>query len=305
MDQVENKANAVASNVSKQIAKVTSVSFKDFVSSNSLISKVAFTLLVMFVFFILLKFSITLMPILFKESSSPYIFNGTIEGSHSVIIPQDPTYDNAITIHRSVNETGGIEFSWSVWLFLDDNAVANENNVHIFHKGDDKVDPNTLLHTVATPGLYLNNGNNALTVTMNVFDSVNKQEQIIVEDIPMNKWFNIIVRTKNRRADVYINGTIKRAIELSGVPKQNYGNIYVAQNTNRTIDDGDGNQVRNNPSLQGSKLSNLRYFDHALNVSEIQKLVKSGPNRKLVTSSAMSDKSTSYLSFDWYYNSIY
>lgn len=286
MDQVENKANAVAENVSNQLSKVTSVSFKDFVSSNSLISKVAFTLLVMFVFFLLLKFSITIIPRLFKESNSPYIFNGTVEGSHSFVIPQDPKYDNAITIQRSVNEKDGIEFSWSLWLFLDDSAISSgPERIHIFHKGDEKND-------IASPGLYLDNNKNSLFVKMNAHTNVVNDmiNEIEVDNVPMNKWFNIIIRVKNRRVDIYINGTIKRSYELPSVPKQNYGNIYIAQNPPSSA------------TLQGSKLSNLRYHDHALNVSQIQKLVQSGPNRKLITNSAMSDKSTSYLAFDWYYN---
>lgn len=293
MDQVENKANAVAENVSNQLSKVTSISFKDFVSSNSLISKIAFTLLVMFIFFLLLKFSITLIPKLFKESSSPYIFNGTIEGSHSVVIPQDPKHDNAIPILRSVNEKHGIEFSWSLWMFLDDNAVSIGNtNIHIFHKGDSHTyttENNNIFHKIAAPGLYLDGQNNNLIVTMNTHDT-SELEQILVSGVPMNKWVNIIIRVKNRRIDVYINGTIKRSIELDGVPKQNYGEIFIAQNTS--------------PSLQSSKLSNLRYHDYALNVYDIQKLVQRGPNRKLVTSSAMTDNSSSYLAFDWYYNNM-
>jgi hypothetical protein len=295
MDQVENKANAVAENVSNQISKVTSISFKDFVSSNSLISKVAFTLLVMFIFFLLLKFSITFIPRLFKESNSPYIFNGTIEGSHSVVVPQDPKYDNAIPIQRSVNEKNGIEFSWSLWMFLDDNAVSIGNtNIHIFHKGDSHTyatDENENFHKIAAPGLYLDGQNNNLLVTMNTYntgEADEKLEKIEVSGVPMNKWVNIIIRVKNRRIDVYINGTIKRSVELNGVPKQNYGEIFIAQNTSS--------------SLQGSKLSNLRYHDYALNVYDIQKLVQSGPNRKLVTSSAMTDNSSSYLAFNWYYN---
>ena len=294
MDQVENKANVVAENVSKQISKVTSISFKDFISSNSLISKVAFTLLVMFIFFLLLKFSITFIPRLFKESNSPYIFNGTIEGSHSVVVPQDPKYNNAIPIYRSVNEKHGIEFSWSLWMFLDDNVISSENqNIHIFHKGDSHTytaENNTVLHTIAAPGLYMDGQNNNLLVTMNTHSNNERLEQIEVSGVPMNKWVNIIIRVKNKRVDVYINGTIKRSVELDGVPKQNYGEIYIAQNKIF--------------SLQGSKLSNLRYHDYALNVYDIQKLVQSGPNRKLVTSSAMTDNSSSYLAFDWYYNNL-
>lgn len=300
MENVENKANAVAENVSKNLSKITSISFKDFASSNSLISKVAFTILVMFIFFLLLKFSITLIPKLFKESNSPYIFNGTIEGSESVIIPQDPKYDNSVTIKRSVNENDGIEFSWSVWLFLDDSAIDNKGNsntyIHIFHKGDYKSDVTNNINLIASPGLYLNKNENSLLVKMNIHpkpSNVKTSEEFDIKGIPMNKWFNVLIRVKNKLVDVYINGTIKRSIELENIPKQNYGNIYIAQK-----------QEIQNYSLEGSKLSNLRYFDHALNVYEIQKIIQRGPNKKLVSNSAILDKSTSYLAFEWYYDMI-
>lgn len=291
MDKVEDKANDVAENIKDTFSKVTSVSFKDFVQSNTLVSKVAFTLLVMFGFFILLKFSITFIPKIMKDSNSPHIFDGTVEGSHGFVVPQDPHYENSITINRSVNERNGIEFSWSIWLYLDDNSIASANNVHIFHKGDSKLmQPDSTssdqYHFIAAPGLYLKNNMNTLVVKMNSFGKDNNT--IEVEGIPMNKWVNVVIRVKGKRVDIYINGTIKRSYELDSVPKQNYGDIYVAQNPS------------GGASLAGSKLSDLWYFDHALNVYEIEKLVMKGPNKKLVTSSAMTDKSTSYLAFDWY-----
>lgn len=298
MNQVENNVNNVTENVSNQISKITSISFKDFINSNSMISKIAFALLVMFIFFVLLKFSINFIPQLLKKQNSPRIIDGTIDGNHGIVVPQDPKFDNAVTIKRSVNERGGIEFSWSLWCFLDDSAISSTNtkDIHIFHKGDHAIesDPtlNQNIYKNATPGLYLKSDTNALKVVMNVFASPsasNEQQEIIdIGDIPMNKWFNIIIRVKNKRVDTYINGTIKSAIELNGIPKQNYGNIFIAQN--------DGGH-----SLQSSKLSNLWYFNHALNVYEIQNLVQTGPNKKLITSSAVSDTSVSYLAFDWFY----
>ena len=30
--------------------------------------------------------------------------------------------------------------------------------------------------------------------------------------------------------DIYANGTIVRSLQLTGVPKQNYGNVYVGAN---------------------------------------------------------------------------
>lgn len=286
---MENVSNTLTNTSTEITNKITSVSFRDFLQSNTLVSKVAFTLLVMFIFFILLKFSVTFIPKIMKSSNSSRIFDGTIEGTNSLVIPQDPSLENAVTIKRSVNENKGVEFTWSLWAFIDDDAVTNSsNNIHIFHKGDIHKDDVSHMHNIAAPGLYLKNGVNTLVVKMNTFDNQNNTYDIT--DIPLNKWVNIIIRVKNQRMDVYINGTIKRAIELGSVPKQNYGNIFVAQN------------AISSTSLYGSKLSNLMYKDYALNISEIRKLVIQGPNRTMVSYNSLTDNTTNYLSFDWYTN---
>lgn len=299
---MENVSNSLT-NASTEIKnKMTSVSFRDFLQSNTLVSKVAFTLLVMFIFFILLKFSVAFIPKILKNSESSRVFNGTIEGTNSLVIPQDPSLENAVTIKRSVNANKGVEFTWALWAFIDDDAVTNsDNNVHIFHKGDIlKGEDGTNMHNIAAPGLYLKNGVNTLVVKMNTFDNQNNTYDIT--DIPLNKWVHIIIRVKNQRMDVYINGTIKRAIELGSVPKQNYGNIFVAQNVISAPSTPSSNTQSTSASLYGSKLSNLTYKDYALNISEIQKMVIQGPNRTLVSYNSMTDNTTNYLSFNWYTN---
>jgi hypothetical protein len=84
--------------------------------------------------------------------------------------------------------------------------------------------------------------------------------------------------------DVYINGTISRSINLVGVPKQNYGDVYVAMNGGF-----DGN------------ISNLWYYNYALGTAAIQKIAANGPNTKMIGSSGMNDKSFDYLSLRWFF----
>jgi hypothetical protein len=61
---------------------------------------------------------------------------------------------------------------------------------------------------------------------MNTFNVIN--EEITIPDVPLNKWVNVIIRCQNTTLDVYINGTITRSVELTGVPKQN-GKIPFSQ----------------------------------------------------------------------------
>jgi hypothetical protein len=117
---------------------------------------------------------------------------------------------------------------------------------------------------------------------MNTFNVIN--EEITIPDIPLNKWVNIILRCQNTTLDVYINGTITRSVELTGVPKQNYGDVYVAMN-------GGFNGY----------ISNLWYYNYALGTAAIQNLVAKGPNTNMIGSTGMNDKNADYLSLRWFF----
>ena len=42
-----------------------------------------------------------------------------VNGKEMIIFPQDPSNNNAVTIYRSVNASNGVEFTWSVWIFIN------------------------------------------------------------------------------------------------------------------------------------------------------------------------------------------
>ena len=54
-----------------------------------------------------------------------------------MVIPQNPNVDGAKPVLRSNNQRGGLEFTWSVWLYIDDMVYKNGQRKHIFHKGND------------------------------------------------------------------------------------------------------------------------------------------------------------------------
>jgi hypothetical protein len=257
--------------------------FVDFINSNSLVAKISFLLFVLFVFIILLQISITLLSWMFLPSSSPHLITGMIDAKQMLIIPQDPSVVGAKTINRSINATDGIEFTWSIWIFINDVGPAGHKYHHIFHKGDDMTGDNGLISSNNAPGLYLNPNTNALTVLMNTYDVIN--EEVIIPDVPMNKWINVIIRVKNRDLDVYINGTIVKSIQLLGVPKQNYGPVYVAMNGGFS-----------------GYISNLWYYNYAMGASAIQSLVQKGPNTTMSGNSSMNLKNPDYLSLRWYFS---
>jgi hypothetical protein len=257
-------------------------SSQDFFNSNSLVVKFAFLLLVIFGFVIFLRLGISLIAYLMEPSDSPKLINGMVEGNQLIVFPQDPSNNGAVTIYRSVNANEGIEFTWSVWIFIQDLQTNAGIYKHIFSKGNSNLDENGLIQPNNAPGLYIAPNTNTLVVMMNTYNVIN--EEISIPDIPLNKWVNVIIRCQNSTLDVYINGTIARSVNLVGVPKQNYGNVYVAMNGGFA-----------------GYISNLWYYNYALGTLAIQNLVANGPNTNMIGSNGMSDKNANYLSLRWYF----
>jgi len=258
---------------------------KEFLESNSLVAKFAFLILIVFAFVILLRVGISALSYFLKPSQSPHLLDGMIDASQMIIFPQDPSNNGSVTIYRSVNANDGIEFTWSIWLYI--NSIYNSGNTgqfkHIFHKGNSNLKPTGVNYPNNAPGLYIAPNTNELVFLMNTYNDVN--EEITIPDIPLNKWFNVIIRCKNTTLDIYVNGTIVRSLELSGVPKQNYGDVYVAMN-------GGFNGY----------ISNLWYYNYALGTAAIQNLVNGGPNTQMIGTNGMNIKDANYLSLRWFFN---
>jgi hypothetical protein len=254
---------------------------KEFLESNSLVAKFAFLLLVIIGFVILLRVGISVISWFFKPNDSPHLMDGMVDATQMIIYPQDPSNNSAVTIYRSVNATDGIEFTWSVWINIKDLQTNAGIYKHIFSKGNSNLEENGLIYPNNAPGMYIAPHTNALVIMMNTYNVIN--EEVIIPDIPLNKWFNIILRCQNTKLDVYINGTIVRSMNLIGVPKQNYGDVYVAMN-------GGFNGY----------ISNLWYYNYALGTAAIQRIAANGPNTKMIGSYGL-DRTTNYLSLRWFF----
>lgn len=256
----------------------------DFLDSNSLVAKFAFLLLVVFAFIILLRVGISVVSYFLKPNGSPHLMDGMVDATQMLIYPQDPSNNGAVTIYRSVNAEDGLEFTWSVWLFINNiYGSGNANQFkHVFHKGNGNLNKGGLVNPNNAPGLYIAPNTNELLLLMNTYENVN--EEIVIPDIPINKWFNVIIRCQNTTLDVYVNGTIVRSLELAGVPKQNYGDVFVAMN-------GGFNGY----------ISNLWYYNYALGTMAIQNLVANGPNTTMIGTNGMNDKHANYLSLRWFF----
>ena len=255
---------------------------KEFLDSNSLVAKFAFLLLVIFGFVFILRVGISVLSYFFKPSDSPHLIDGMVDASQMIIFPQDPSSNGSVTIYRSVNANDGLEFTWSTWIFINNLETNTGIYKHIFSKGNSDLNENGMIQPNNAPGLYIAPNTNALVVVMNTYNVIN--EEIVIPDIPINKWVNVIIRCQNTTLDVYINGTISRSINLIGVPKQNYGDVFVGMN-------GGFNGY----------ISNLWYHNYALGTSAIQHIVNKGPNTKMIGGNGLADKAYNYLSLRWFF----
>lgn len=164
---------------------------------------------------------------------------------------------------------------------------------HIFSKGNDEYDDNGIASVNNGPGLYLTNKEQGtsnlatLHVIMNSVQSNDPNIDLELDNIPIKNWVHVAIRIKNTILDVYINGTIAGRIVLDHVPKQNYQPVILS-GSDKTM---------------SGKISDLRYFNRAIDVFEINAIVSNGPN---LATSSLSDESKrsgnyfTYLSNNWY-----
>ena len=298
-----NAVNAFKTNVQTNLNQygdpaIVATTSSDFLQSNTLTAKIAFTILILIIFAVLVVVGVNLIGYFTQTPTNPYIVQGMIDGNNSAMLPGS-------LISRSNNQKHGIEYTWSLWIQVNDVGNGSTKYQHIFNKGngtynlspitiDNIVYPmGTGIATVTNaPGLYLTNTSDSQVSLHVIMDSVDPNVDSMTMDvtgIPLNKkWMHIIVRLENTMLDVYVNGTIAGRKVLTSVPKQNYGDIYVCQNGGFS-----------------GKLSNLKYFTHALSAFEINQIVTSGPDVKASTLAGSSTKGSAYyLSNSWYFSKL-
>ncbi len=274
---VSDAISSATNNITSGLSSFTSnadlgTASSEFVNSNSIISKFVFLLLVLIVFIMLMNLGVYLISYFLRPDLSPYVIKGLINGNTQVRVPQDPKNSNSVTIYRSNNASKGIEFTWSVWLNI--NELPSEESP-IFNKGNDA--------TQKGPMMTIKRGAND-SGTISIFmDSVVAADNtttptVTLTDIPLNRWFNVVIRMQNKIMDVYVNGTVAKRYVFTNVPKQNYGDVVIGK--------------------FNGQLSDLRYFNTALNVFQINNITMAGPTMTSATNQR--DTKFDYLSSIWF-----
>jgi hypothetical protein len=283
--------------------------FSEFLSSNTMIARGTFLLGVLIFFSILFYVGSKLVYYFLSPSETPFLISGMKDATEALTISQNLGQKTTIPILRSVNEYGGVEFTYSFWIYVN-NVNYNEaiDYKHVFNKGSSPSSQGEggsgLFGPNNAPGVYLYNGKKnysdalmtnypvlGMLVRLNVFhnnESVNKPyyDDIYVDAIPIKKWVGVIIRvTSQNICDIYINGTLTKRHKLSNIVKQNYDNLY----------------VNYNGGFSGN-LSDLKYYNYAIGTLEIDSVTARGPNLKIKKNSNIEKAKPQYLSTQWYFN---
>jgi len=284
--------------------------FSGFLSSNTMIARVTFLLGVLIFFSILFYVGSRVVYYFVSPSETPYLISGMKDATEALTISQNLGQKTSIPILRSINQYGGVEFTYSFWIYVN-NINYNEtiDYKHVFNKGSPPSSTGEggsgLFGPNNAPGVYLYNGKKNLSdnlmdnypvlgmlVRLNVFhnnESTKKAyyDDIYVDAIPIKKWVGVIIRvTSQNICDIYINGSLTKRHKLSNIVKQNYDNLY----------------VNYNGGFAGN-LSDLKYYNYAVGTLEIDSVTTKGPNLTVKKNSNIEKSSKAqYLATQWYFN---
>ena len=298
----------------------------DFMRCNNVLSIIIF-LLVFLVLFIFLFYIISFIIINAKRSGkSVHLTDGMLKGNEHSIIKQDPKSKDSKTINISENQTQGLEYTWSLWLYINE---VGGNYQNIFVKGDvsdistsailsdaceiDKKCKNRnnlsteelqacddeeldkfkdCIYKINSPGLYITPNNNELLFVFNTFENI--YETIKIDNVPLKKAIHIVIKCVNKTVSVLFNGSLVKQKTLLSLPKQNYYDVHIAAN-------GGFNGY----------IADLWYYNYNIGFHEINQIYNKGPNTKLiggtdvdrsVAINAMNEqKENNYLSYKWFF----
>ena len=287
-NKVKNTTEKVKAAPPGQAASKAIGVVQNFMQANSAISKFVAVVLSILVFYILFNLGVYVLSQIFMPTTHAKVIDGLVPSNQQIIVSADPNITGSVPILRSVNQDQGLEFTWDVWFFIKD--VSSLSNGLIFSKGNASTNTAGNPMLSVTPGVFINqNGSQVeMIVAMNTMidPSLNNIgiEQMIIKDIPLNKWVHCAIRVQNLSVDVYINGVMTERKNLQTLPNQNYYDTYVGH-----------------PNGFNGYISSLNYYAYALNYDQIQSDYAKGPNMNLQGQTNQINYKD-YLAMNWYYS---
>jgi hypothetical protein len=194
----------------------------------------------------------------YNKSNIIKITNGITDAKNRFV------YDKQV-INTSDNRPYGSEFAYGMWIKIDDWFYNRLRKKFILVKGS--LDDGNKISSFA-PSIYMTS-NNTLRVDIQTFSSINNEFSEL-NDIPLKKWFHLLVGIQGKNLDIYINGVLAKRKVLDGLPIQNRGPVYVtpAINDNGNVTD---------PGF-GGLLGDVTYYRYYPNQSELLRIIQKQPS---------------------------
>ncbi len=263
-----------------------------FLNSDGLIPQLVLTVVIVLVIHFLImgveslvrgiqkynQLSATLLP-------DTYISTGS--GNKSKIVVGQGKDSDYPFMYPSENELNGIEFSYSFHLYIDpDNYSTQRTGTAtttalrtVFYKGS-ALGP----WPMAGPGVFLHQATNTMRIYMNsVKADENATQYVEVPNLPISKWFHVVITQKGQNMDVYLNGNIAVRHTFTYIPSLNFGNLYVFPNFESVTTAPTGVSFAND-TIQGM-ISRVKYYSYAISFSQIDSLYNEGASKKIVSTS--------------------
>ena len=206
----------------------------------------------------------------------------------TIIIPQS-IQSGAPLLYPSSNQPTGQEFSFSCFLNIAEDTFATSSAArcgtsstssgmpsstvlkHIFSKGTANSFP------LMAPGVFCRADKNTLRIYMNTNTQWNNFVE--VDNIPIKKWFHLVIILTGTYLDVYINGNAVNRIKFAGaVAKINFGPVFVLNNRHFPDSSSTSQPDFIVDGAAKAMISRLEYFAYALNGSQIHGLFQQGPS---------------------------
>lgn len=153
----------------------------------------------------------------------------------------------------SQNEDEGIEFSYALWIVINDYDDGAEEPV-VFVKGRPDL-------TLVSPAVTLRRGKNEIHIHQDTYEK-KKPGKIVIHNLPAGKLIHLTVTVRQTAMDVYVDGFLYKHVTLSTLPLQNTEDVYVAERG----------------GWKGL-IGNFVYYNYALTPDEVRSISQKKPQR--------------------------
>jgi len=217
----------------------------------------------------------------------------------ALVIHQDSSkYADAKQILPSNNEPSGSEFAYSFYLYVNSTTFDKGSDVlhHVWHKGYGCVWP------LMGPGVFIKGSTNTMRVVMNTYE--NPYAFVDVANIPIRKWFHVVLNCRQGGLEVHINGNLVNKLRFENtLPYINYQDIILFSGANFTLNSQtpalNGKALQVSGAFKGM-MSEFIYTRYAISFTEIQTLYHAGPSKQIKTSA---QELPPYLADTWWTSS--